>query len=355
MKNYAQIMHASSHPALPDSLGPYDGEKKGTLYYDDEPLEHILYGEGYYTPEPAGIFLNTGRVVRRVCQAAANNDWPETIAAIRELASIGLPLSAEHCRIIIPVLYKFFPGCPKPLPLPCDPSALAGFLESVWGLEIVQTDKALRKMAADLMIRLYEYLGCYEKARHIIRQILENCRRDGDSQGEASTLNNLGFNYMLDHQWETALPILEQAAALYGLLNIHYNAANSLCNYWLCRFELGDFGDDIIVRAILEKAFSELTASGSWHDRKPLILLARLDEKQGDIRKAIGRVIQAIRTASDGQTRYPAEDRDYLTKLWRQYRSAQPHPVDSYNDASAAKGCGKTVESGECEINGRFA
>jgi hypothetical protein len=58
-----------------------------------------------------------------------------------------------------------------------------------------------------------------------------------------------------------------------------------------------------------------LRRRGFWQERKPLILLARIREKQGKIDEAIDLVKRAIKGATVSGTRYPEEDKQYLDRL----------------------------------------
>ena len=75
-------------------------------------------------------------------------------------------------------------------------------------------------------------------------------------------------------------------------LGIISNHANSLCNYWFCRFETEEWGDEQTTRQTLEQASQWLNNTGCWYERKPLILLARLEEHCGNVKRAIAMTIK---------------------------------------------------------------
>ena len=64
------------------------------------------------------------------------------------------------------------------------------------------------------------------------------------------------------------------------------------------------------------KAFSmTLDKSSDWHRRKPLIILARIEERRGNITAAIRLVEKAIKVCENNRTRYPELDATYLEHL----------------------------------------
>lgn len=292
------------------------------IYADDEPLEHILYGEGTYCRKPVNLYLDRTMALKKLVAACADKDWPGVIAASEQLASSREELPADCIYSAVAAIDRIFPGCPNPLPLPCDPSPITPLLEGIWASTAVRSNLSLFHMMGPLLTRFFEYIGQYEEARLVLRHLLAAYQAAGDLRGEASTLNNLGFTYFPEEKWAEALPLFKQAADLYLTQGIPFNYANSMANYWHCRFSLGDWGDEAETRSRLEEICLELEASGSWYERKPLILLARLEERQGKYREAIHHVVPAIRATRWGMTRYPDEDRRYLHKLWKCSRTA---------------------------------
>ena len=134
-------------------------------------------------------------------------------------------------------------------------------------------------------------------------------------------LNNSAFEYLLEGRWKEATPIFEQAAELFKKTGILFEHANSRANYWICRFESEDLQDMEEIQNELESLRKVLNKKGLWQTRKPLILLAKIEQRRGNIRGAVKLVEQAIESAKGSNTQYPELDRRYLEDLKRKMDS----------------------------------
>ncbi len=208
------------------------------------------------------------------------------------------------------------PNCPKPLSVRFDALHVVKVLELVWEFALTNDDINIQRLAGPSLARLYEYLKRYDEAYEVNNRLLQDCRQTGNRREEASMLNNLGFTLLLHERWSEAAPYFEKASSLYKELGVNLNHANALCNYWHCRIKLGEWGNIEETRSILKNLAGILRGSRGWYERKPLVLLARLEEHLGNHRTAIPLVVKAIRSAGISDTTYPEEDRGYLKKLW---------------------------------------
>ena len=107
----------------------------------------------------------------------------------------------------------------------------------------------------------------------------------------------------------------EKASQIFKKNGNKIQYANSRSNYWTCYLESEGFEK-------IEKAETELNtfakildASTYWHRRKPLILLARIEEKRGNIDAALKLVEKALESSQNNNSRYPELDIEYLDKL----------------------------------------
>jgi tetratricopeptide (TPR) repeat protein len=292
---------------------------KMVIYADDEPLEHILYGVGSYSPFPVNLYLLSVDEIKRFTDACQKGDWDAAVEAGVKLSIMGQRLSLDQLHSILESFTKIFPNSSNPV-LSYDTAPGLPIMESIWKNAVKYGDLALLNNAGLLLSRLYEYLGYFEKSRAVITHLLDSCRQAGDGIGEASALNNLGYTFMSEGRHHEALPLFEQASSLYLENKSSFNYANSMANYWHCRFELGDWGDEMEARAAIQLISDGLHASGKWYERKPLILLARLEERGCNYRKAASLAIKAIRSARFSATKFPEYDRAYLEKLREQHR-----------------------------------
>jgi tetratricopeptide (TPR) repeat protein len=180
----------------------------------------------------------------------------------------------------------------------------------------------LDKAADPWMYRWYEHHGAYEDARTIQRRLLEICRTAGQRMNAAVLINNLAFEYQLEGEWRQAIPFFEEAANVFRELKSDFQFANSRANYWMCRFALDNVeGSDMDAASAEIKALAEtIGQSGSWIERKPLILLAKIEEKRGNLSNAITLAKSAILSSRNSGTRYPAIDKEYLDSLRKKWR-----------------------------------
>ena len=76
--------------------------------------------------------------------------------------------------------------------------------------------------------------------------------------------------------------------------------------------DLADAGQD---ECELQRLAEMLSQAGSWQVRKPLIVLARIAEREGNIEYATVLVKRAIEACAGNNTRYPEMDAEYLRQL----------------------------------------
>ena len=66
------------------------------IYLDDEPLEHIFYGEGNYTPVVVNLGIAAEPAIERLNEAQNNHDWLALIEITKELSTMERPLLLER-------------------------------------------------------------------------------------------------------------------------------------------------------------------------------------------------------------------------------------------------------------------
>ena len=132
---------------------------------------------------------------------------------------------------------------------------------------------------------------------------------------EAVTLNNFAFEYQLEQRWGEAMPLFHQAADMFKQAGNPLQHANSRANYWMCRFAIGDVKEMDDIEIEVKELAETIGHHGSWIERKPLILLAHIEEQRGNVVGAIDFVNRAIASARDSGTRFPEIDGEYLDRL----------------------------------------
>jgi hypothetical protein len=292
------------------------------LVFDDEPLEGILYGENARRPTRANLFWPGLVWVREIKAACGAGDIRQAVTRASEFAANRYTLTPGMCRDLAPVMSAVVPSHPNPI-LEHDLSPLAPLVGALWSLALREKDKALQEALGTSLYRWYEHHQRYEDAKRILAILIEICRERHDEPDEAVLLNNLAFEYLLEERWQEAAPLFERAAALFKAHDQEYQHANSRANYWTCRFETEELDGLDGIEGELQTLGEILEKRPGWHARKPLILLARIRERRGKIKAAIGLVKRAVASARGSGTRYPEEDARYLEEL-REKRRRSP-------------------------------
>ncbi len=289
-------------------------EDQMEFVFDDESLEHILYGIGEQGPTPAGFYDVERRYIREIRTALRQDNAEEVIKACAALAACDCPVSVGVCVQLSAILTAIVPQVPNPI-LPVDLEPLRPLLEKIWETAVKRQHTTLQREIGSPLYRWYEHHGMYDEARHILGRLLEISAEQGDLFREAILRNNLGFEHLLEGHFAEAIPDFDTAASLFEQAGDHAQGANSRANYWICRFEIGDTENLEQVEKELQELAGVLSRSGFWQARKPLILLARISEQHGQIGEAIELVKQAVQSATGSGTRYPETDAEYLARL----------------------------------------
>ncbi len=353
------------------------------LFFDDEALDDILYGAGQGKgPTLANLFRRGQSFVDKIVAAYRAGNSEDLICAAHSLGNSGEELSIDMSRTLVEVMCQFVPTCPYPVmkynkefiskeatPSPqSSPSRgedglksplsrvknasnsspplrggdegevdlfdvthglnsnmllLGPLLRKLWQDALLMDEKDLMKKAGFVLSHWCENHGLYQKSREVLGRLKLLYRELVDRPEEAGTVNGLGFTYLLEEKWKEAVPYFEEAASEFNKMHQTFRYANARCNYWTCRFELGDMGDLDETEKELKELSAILNGEGRWHERKPLILRAKLEEKKGNIDKAIILAMQAIKVTQKGETRYPEFDGEYLEQLRRVRNSSQ--------------------------------
>ena len=294
------------------------GDGSGSFYFDDEPLERILYGKDQGGPSTANYFLPTRIQLQNLIIACREKQIPGVIAAASEFEWTNMPLSAEVCHWIINEFCHFFPYLPNPV-MKHDLSSLHPLFEKLWKTAMDLKDEQLQINSGTQLFRWYEHQGKYEEARVVLYVLLEIYRKHGNRPNEGIILNNFAFEYLLEERWQEAIPIFEEAALIFKATNIVFEYANARANYWICRFAINDFGDLKNTEQELNEILYIVSKSGRWHERKPFILKAQIEERRGNISRAMRLVKKAIKSSANSGTRYPESDKMYLECLRKKW------------------------------------
>ncbi len=284
------------------------------LVYDDEPLDHILYGTGIGGPTRASLFIKAGECLADMRTAYGLADIQSVIHAAAILGADAGPVSVGMCFEITHIMTQIVPQIPDPIMM-FDLSPLQILLEKVWKVALEKNHKALQKRASGPLFRWYEHHRRYEDARDVLKRLIEVCVDEADRSDRAVATNNSAFEYYLEGRFHEAIPGFQAAAGLFEALGEGGQQANSLANSWMCRMAGGDLADAGQAECDLQRLAETLSKAGFWQVRKPLIMLARIAEHQGNLENAAALIKRAIEACAGSNTRYPEIDAEYLRQL----------------------------------------
>jgi tetratricopeptide (TPR) repeat protein len=287
--------------------------------FDDVPLEQILYGDRDESrPTKANLFFPALSQFHAVEQVYRDGQIQLAVNKAAELAETGYPFSLRMCYCVAAILSDLIPHYPNPV-LHYDLTGLGPLLVKLWDTVMKSDQIALQERIGQMFYRWHEHYGQYGEARQILTVMLDISRKTKNRTDEANFLNNYAFEFYLEGRYAEALPIFEQAAKLFDDCRDVVNTANARANVLSCLIELGNFecieqteNELAIITQVLEK-------STFWHQRKPFILRARIEECRGNIDRAIELVQEAIKRTDNKKTWYPVIDRQYLRRLKRKW------------------------------------
>ena len=284
------------------------------LAFDDEPLEQVLYGKVRKDPTPANLYLPAIEYVQRIVQTYHEGKIQDVLEQASELSSKRYLLSTKMCCQLLIVMKGLVPCYPNPV-LKFDISVLGLLLEEVWNHFLKIENKSLQEMIGDPLYRWYEHHRKYENARQVLTRLIENGKEKGDRTTEAVMINNLAFEYLLEGLWHEAAPLFETSADIFKENGNEFEYANARANYWSARFEYAGFEEIEKAEHELKTIADKLNRHSDWRTRKPLILLAKIEEKRNNLTEAIQLVQKAIEKSRGSNTRYPEMDQQFLTYL----------------------------------------
>ena len=306
-------INATISGATGDKSRQWDSETP-EIVFDDQPLGCVLYGQAGDGQTPASLFRHARGFVNLARDAYRAGEVGTVIDVCKVLAAGDISISLGMCFDLAGVLTRIVPQIPNPV-LQYDLAPICPLLEKIWELALERNNESLLLSIAWPSFRCHEHYGQYEKARKVLRWLLETSRHNGNRREEALILNNLGFEYLLEGRIQEALHDFEEAANLFESLAIPEESANSRTNCWICKFESSDLDVSDQVETELRSLEKILTRANYWQARKPMILLARIAEQRGDLEESILWVEKAIQTCEGSGTRYPETDAQYLQRL----------------------------------------
>jgi len=230
---------------------------------------------------------------------------------VLEILSEPLKVSEKIYLELNEYLSELIPDFPKAI-LKYDTRNCGEIIEKIWRFA---ENKGLEKKFGTNIFRWYDHYGHYSKAREVLQKLIKIAIKNKDRRSEALHTNNLGFEYMLEEKWEEGASLFKKAADIFSEEKDEFQYWNARANYLICQIEKDNIDDIESMEKEIELIKKNLTKVGDFRTRKPYILLAKLEQRKGNIEKAISFVEEAISSAKNSQTTYTEEDKEYLNKL----------------------------------------
>jgi tetratricopeptide (TPR) repeat protein len=294
-------------------------EKNEDFFFDDEPMEKILYGKSPdIGPSAANLYLPEKKRMEEIisifksCQI--KDELMEAVRKVSFLDQSGIHMNIDMSHQLSFYMGELIPLYPNPQ-LDIDISGLENLLLQMWKASIRSSGLNLIYRIGTMFYRWYEHHGKYREARKIIARLIKHNQKKEENLNAGVLLNNLAFEYMLEQRWKKAIPIFERAQKIFSERGDRYEYANARANYWLCRIECEMPMDFEKVEEECKDLLKILSGETSWHERKPLIILAKIKEKQGKLSQAASLVSRAIKVCKNSKTQYPEMDNTYLSIL----------------------------------------
>ena len=280
--------------------------EKDELYFDDEELEDIP------NPTPADIFIPQKERLYEIRELFRKKDIPLFIKKltgfIQEYENIS--------QIIFEELYEFLkellPQFHAKQILMYDIKNLGPFIDSIWDFAVKNN---LEKEFGEKIYHWYEHYEKYDKAKPILKKLLEIAKEEGDRISEAHFSNNYAYQFLLQGEWIEGVELFKQAAEIYKEEGKDFNYNNSRANYWLCITEINNeeiFSDLEVEIVSIHKA---LHAEDDARSRKPYYLYAKLEERKDNIDMAISYIKRAIEISEKCNSAYAEDYRKYKEYL----------------------------------------
>jgi len=290
-----------------------DRESKKVLHLGD-PFQSV--GE-QWIPLPSTSMRSSqdvDQIVAPIARAIAARSPRQALGQIRTLLASAGPISPSVCGYCVNVIERLVPSIPVPV-LRRGAATAGPVLAALFECAARHNDYALVQSVGTPLYRFHESRGRYERAGQVIERLLALARDEGNYYDVAVFTNNLGYEYLLVEHWQTAEALFERAIENFDDLGGHRDATNARANLLECRFGRIQPERWDVLLPTLRDVNRALMASGDWHARKTLRLLARFAEHRGRRRSARGWMRRALAASGSLPTQLRDWDRAYLQKL----------------------------------------
>ena len=285
------------------------------IFFDDEPIESVLYGEGSPGPSNASVWIGVDAETDAITAGMAGGDAGVALRQMERLLSGSAPVpSLDNCAKFCSSLRKLIPVCPRPV-LSADATACGPVLRAL--VEVARRYEAgrLQCNAETLLYRWYEGRDEYEQARSIVAAMQRRAEAQGNKGLSAILTNNYGYEFLLEGNAADAEPHFMRAAAHFERMDIAIEIVNVRANILTCRLALLSPNEWEELIPEVTETNRRLLHLGDWRVRKTMHLLAEMALARGRTAAAVRWARRAVSASSNVPTRLRHDDEQYLLRL----------------------------------------
>ena len=286
------------------------------IFFDDEPIESVLYAERRTGPSNASAFAEARSETETIVADLAAGKTREAIGRIVRLLDSERAVPLPACKKFFLALADLIPHCPRPV-LPEDTGDCGPALRAIISRAERHEEDAVSSRAKVLLYRWHEGRGEYAQARNVVGPMLSRAERENDAPLAATLVNNYGYEYLLEGRPAEAEPYFQRALERFTRLKDVSEIANARANVLTCRFALLAPNDWNPLVPNLIETHRALRTHRDWRARKTMRLLAELSAERGRLEAALQWVRRAVAASEAVPTRLREDDEQYLEGLER--------------------------------------
>jgi hypothetical protein len=265
-------------------------------------------------PTPMRSSEGVDAIVAPIARAISARAPREALRLMRTLLAGAEPLAPSACRYCADLIGGFVPSVPVPV-LRRGGATAGPVLAALFECAARHRDHSLEQRVGLLLCRVHEARARYERAGQVIERMLARAREEDNRRDIAVLTNNLGYEYLLMGQWQTAEGFFERAIAFFEDCGGQHDVINARANLLESRFARTRPECWNALLPMLRDVNRALMANGDWRVRKTLRLLARFAEHRGRRLAARGWARRALAASEGIPTQLREWDRAYLQTL----------------------------------------
>jgi tetratricopeptide (TPR) repeat protein len=284
------------------------------MFFDDEPIESVLYANRRAGPSNASAFIEAQSETDQIALNLAAGKTREAVRGIVGLLTSerAVPLSA--CSGFLMSFADLIPLCPRPV-LPEGTDDCGAALRALISRARRHGWTAAVARGETLLYRWHEGRGEYSQARGVIHAALTRTDTKSDARLFATLLNNYGYELLLERCPAEAKLYFELALNAFALVHDMREIANTRANVLSCRFALSAPDEWGHLVPDLARTHRALRSHRDWRARKTLRLLAELSAERGRTSAALRWAERAVAASDTVPTRLREDDERLLAWL----------------------------------------